>query len=207
MSLDGFMSGPDCELGWHFEYWNTEMAESFCEQLGRADTLLFGRNTYNAMAQHWQNRSSSLTASRGDLAFTEMMTSTRKIVCSRYPQIMSWKNSASLSGDIPAKVAALKKQEGKDMIIFGSGQLIASLARHDLIDQYLLWIHPVALGKGKPLFRNEDEKLSLNFRSITTFRSGVMMARYDVLHQPAVFSTGSEKRRVKKAGSAWSSEM
>lgn len=200
MSLDGFMSGPDCELGWHFAYWNAEMADSFCEELSRAGTILFGRITYHAMAQHGREQAADLSAGRGDIAFTELMNGMPKLVCSHHPQILSWQNSRLLLGDAVDQISALKGDAGKDIVVYGSGQLIEALARHDLIDAYNLWIHPVVLGRGKRLFRNEKQSANLRLKSVTPFHSGVMMTRYEVLHPPCeTRAGGTQKRMVKKA--------
>ena len=83
VTLDGFMSGPNCELDWHFRSWTSEMAESLCAELNEADTILLGRTTYLAMAQYWQSKALDLSFPREDLVFVDMMNSYTKIVISK----------------------------------------------------------------------------------------------------------------------------
>src|SRR5882762_1112837 len=93
MTLDGYMSGPDCELDWHFQSWNEEMAASASEQLAQADTILLGRVTYLAMAAYWSSKVASLSTPRADIDFADMMNSYNKIVFSKTLPAVGWSNS------------------------------------------------------------------------------------------------------------------
>lgn len=178
MTLDGFMAGPDCELDWHFSRWNDEMARSISEQLGQADTILLGRITYRGMARHWSAAPVSLTTPREDLDFADMLHHYPKIVFSETLLNVSWNNSRLLKGNIEKEVTKLKQQPGKDMIIYGSGRLVSSLTQLRLIDEYRLWVHPVILGSGKPLFRELQQMLPLSLYKTETFSSGVVILYY-----------------------------
>lgn len=180
VTLDGFMAGPNCELDWHFNSWTDEMAKTTAEQLSRADTILFGRITYNAMARYWPARMSEIHCSRGDLEFAEMMNNYAKIVFSRTLTVPEWNNSTLISGDPGPAVMKLKKQPGKHMIIYGSGKIVSSLIRLSLVDELLLWVHPVAIGKGKPLFNQLPENIHLNLYNTKTFSSGVVLLQYTI---------------------------
>ncbi|SFE96514.1 Dihydrofolate reductase [Chitinophaga sp. CF118] len=179
VTLDGFMAGPNCELDWHFENWAPDMAASLCEQLSKADTIILGRVTYSAMARYWPGRATDMSFPREDLAFAEMMNSYKKIVFSKNMSTPVWNNSRFVKGNLRRVVLQLKRQEGKDIIIYGSGQLVASLIQLELIDEYLLWMHPVVLGKGKPLFRELQDKLNMKLVKLETFRSGVVVLYYE----------------------------
>jgi dihydrofolate reductase len=184
VTLDGFMSGPDCELDWHFSAWNNEMAQVAAEQLNRADTIILGRITYRAMARYWPMQAKNMACAREDIAFADMMNTYTKIVFSKTLQRPEWHNTKLVTGRIAEEIASLKQQPGKDMIIYGSGKLVAALMQLHLVDEYQLWIHPVVLGKGKPLFGELKDKLNMRLISTTKFGSGVVMMSYDCF--PAV---------------------
>lgn len=178
VTLDGFMAGPECELDWHFNRWNNEMAELASRQLSQADTIMLGAITYRAMASYWPMQSSNMSYSRNDIPFADMMNSYTKIVFSDSIKQSYWNNSIILKGEMINQVKKLKDGQGKDMIIYGSGKMIASLQPYDLIDEYHLWIHPVILGKGKPLFRDPDHSLTLELYKTHTFKTGVIVLFY-----------------------------
>lgn len=179
VSLDSFMSGPNCELDWHFERWGPDLAQSFCEQLSHADTILLGRVTYCAMAQYWPQKAQDLSFPREDIAFADMMNNHTKVVFSGTLTRPVWTNSKLVNGNLETEILNLKQQPGKDIIIYGSGKLITSLVElGGLIDEFVLWVHPVILGKGKPLFKHLPNSLCLKLVKTDTFRSGVVMLDY-----------------------------
>jgi dihydrofolate reductase len=182
VTLDGFMSGPNCELDWHFQSWTEEMAESTAELLGDADTILFGRVTYKAMASYWSSKTTTLTTSREDIDFAMMMNSYTKIVFSKTLVKPEWNNSRIMRGDIAASIIELKKLPGRNMIIYGSGRMVDSLIQLGLVDEYQLWVHPVIIGKGKPLFNNLHSTINLELYKAKRFSSGVMLLCYKYQH-------------------------
>jgi dihydrofolate reductase len=178
ITLDGFMAGPNCELDWHFNRWTTEMADAQCEQLSRAGTILLGRVTYNAMAAYWSAAKSNLCFPRGDLAFADLMNSRQKVVFSRTIKELNWENSVQLSGNLGSEIYKLKKLDGNDIIIYGSSKLIGGLMRLGIIDEYILWIHPVMLGTGKPLFSKTKDITNMRLSNVQQFNSGVILLHY-----------------------------
>jgi dihydrofolate reductase len=180
VTLDGYMAGPKCELDWHFNTWTDEMAQSITEQLSKADTILLGRVTYTGMAKHWTSTPVGLLTPREDLDFADMLNHYPKIVFSKTLTTVTWNNSKILKGNIAKEVIKLKHQAGKDMIIYGSGQLVASLTKLGLIDEYRIWVHPVVLGDGKPLFKEVQQKLNLSLYKTQSFSSGVVILFYKV---------------------------
>jgi dihydrofolate reductase len=180
ITLDGFVSGSDSELDWHFQSWNEEMAQSLTQQLNKADTILLGRITYKAMAAYWPTSTCDPFFPREDIAFAEMMNGYSKIVFSKTLKKTHWNNSRLIKGNIEYEIAQLKHQQGKDIIIYGSNQLVSALVEFGLIDECQVWIHPVILGNGKPLFKNLHEKLDMKLLKIKTFRSGVVMLNYGI---------------------------
>lgn len=178
ITLDGYMAGPYAELDWHFDFWNEEMAEFACDQLKMADAILLGRVTYNAMAKYWRSVSMDSSCPRADIAFANMMNNHHKIVFSRTLEKPEWNNSRLINRDINNEVRKLKKDTGGDMIIYGSATIVNALTRSGLIDDYLFWVHPVVLGKGKTIFKNSFTWPSLNLFKTRIFSSGVIVLHY-----------------------------
>ena len=178
VTLDGFMAGPDCGLDWHFERWSSEMAESLSHYLGNADTIILGSVTYKAMADYWPKRAACLSISREDIAFADMMNSYTKVVFSKTIHETNWNNSRLVRGNLKSEILKMKREEGKDMIVFGSGKLATAMIREDLVDEYRLWIHPLLLGSGKPFFNAIDNKHELRLIDRNSFPSGVVELRY-----------------------------
>jgi dihydrofolate reductase len=142
--------------------------------------LLFGRRTYEDFYGVWPNRK--------DNPFTEVLNNTRKYVASRtLKEPLPWMNSTLLKGDVAQAVAELKAEPVKDIVILGSGELIQTLMQHNLIDQYMLLIHPLVLGSGRRLFRDGGTFATLRLIDSKTASTGVVIATYE----PAKPSSGN----------------
>src|SRR6185436_2646110 len=139
ITLDGFMAGANCELDWHFKFWNEEMAEFACEQLRNVDAILLGRITFTGMSKYWRSVSMDDTYPGADIAFADMMNNHLKIVFSRTLEKPEWNNSRIIRNNIAKEVSRLKKEEGKNMIIYGSGTIVNQLTKAGLIDDYIFW--------------------------------------------------------------------
>lgn len=188
VTLDGFMSGSDCGLDWHFKSWTNEMAASLCRQLAEADTILLGRITYTAMATYWNAKALHTSCSREDIVFTEMMNRYSKVVVSRTLTTATWNNAVLINGNLAAAIRHLKQQSGKDIIVYGSGQLLSALVHMNLVDEYRLWIHPVAIGKGKPLFSSSlHVQQPMELMKTEIFGSGVVLLYYKCKQAAANF--------------------
>ncbi len=179
VTLDGFMSGLESELDWHFQNWSSDMAELLSQELGNADTIILGRSTYDAMSEYWPSQSDCLSFPREDIAFADMMNSYTKLVFSSSIHHVHWRNSRIVRDNLASEIIKLKKLKGKNMIIYGSGKLVRSLLSLNLIDEFLLWIHPVLIGEGVSLFK---ENIKKNFSLVNgrTFDSGVVALRYRI---------------------------
>src|SRR5207302_1706549 len=180
VTLDGVMQAParreeDTRDGFSHGGWaipgNDEvMARKMAEGVPRSGLLLLGRRTYEDFYAVWPQRT--------DSPFSDALTKARKYVVSRtLTEPLPWENSILLSGDAADAVAELKQQLGDDLTIFGSGALVASLIAVDLIDEYLLMIHPLVLGSGRRLFpAGHSVQLRLVDNVATT--TGVVIATY-----------------------------
>lgn len=189
-TLDGFMAGTNGELDWHFDYWDEEMAAHANLHLRDADTIILGRVTYEVMSQYWQSMLTGLQQSREDLAFADMMNNYQKIVFSRTLKLTGWKNSSIVRSLNATAVKQLKKASGKDMIVYGSGKIVSKLMQLDLVDEFIIWTHPVILSRGKPAFGRLGSKLELIPDSPKFLRSGVLMTRYQ---RPEILSVNQNR--------------
>jgi dihydrofolate reductase len=177
LSLNGCMAGPDGGLQWHHNHWSEDMARAITQQLADADTILLGRITYLAMAPHWRAGIGNGYGARQDMDFADMMRSHTKVVVSgTLAAANCWPNTELINSDLALAVAALKRQPGKNIIVYGSGTLVDALARLDLVDEYRLWLHPVIIGLGRPLFSGLSA--SLQFMARQVFDTGVVLLCY-----------------------------
>lgn len=170
VSLDGFIAGPRGEIDWFV--WNDETAAVSKELLGSIDTILFGRVTYELMADFWP------TATTEDPVITAAMNNLAKIVFSWTLPTVSWQNAQLASTNLADAIMALKRRPGKDMAIFGSGSIVAKLTQLRLIDEYRLFVNPVLLGSGKVQFSVLEKQLDLTLLESRTFATGVVMLQY-----------------------------
>jgi dihydrofolate reductase len=144
VTLDGFYDRPEpWNLDFHMSVWGDELEAFSIEQSREIGTLLFGRKTHQGMAAHW---------SRETGAIAEFMNGVDKAVASRTLTEPGWSNARLLEGDLVTAVETLKHEEGRDIYVFGSGELVGDLLRANLVDEIRLCVAPVTLGAGKPLF-------------------------------------------------------
>jgi dihydrofolate reductase len=151
-------------------YWNEELGKHQSELLFSSDALLLGRVTYEEFAAAWPSRS-------GD-PFTEYINRIPKFVASRTLQEpLTW-NASLLKGDTAKEVQKLKRQAGKNILIYGSSELVNTLMRHDLIDAYCVMLFPIALGTGRRFFGDGGKKVTLRLTGSTTTGTGVAVLTY-----------------------------
>jgi len=173
------MAGPNGELDWHFDHWNEEMAQQAIQQLRSVGTILVGRVTYEAMAAYWP-MAPEHTSTDTDIEYATLMNNLPKIVFSKTLKSVKWNNSRLAAKDIREEIAGLKKQAGKDVIIWGGAGIVHTFIRLGLIDEYRLWVAPVVLGKGQPLFIDSKNKIDLRLSDIKTFSNSVALLYYQL---------------------------
>jgi len=171
VSVDGFFAGPNGEIDWHNV--NEEFNTFAIEQLNSVDTLVFGRVTYELMASYWPTEA----AIKDDHEVAAKMNALQKVVFSKTLQKVEWQNSRLAKNDIVEEITQLKKEDGRDMVIFGSGKIVSVLAQAGLIDEYRLIVNPVVLGKGKSLFTGA-EQFKLKLLDTRQFQSGNVLLKY-----------------------------
>ena len=148
------------------------------ESITSTDAFLLGRKTYEIFAAHWPK----VTDENDPIATS--LNSKPKYVASRTLDQVDWNNSTLLKGDVAEAVAELKRQPGGDLQTQGSGELIQTLMRHDLVDEYRLLVYPVVLGKGKRLFRDGNVPAALRLVDTKTTSSGIAIHTYESAGKP-----------------------
>ena len=175
VSLDGLMEGPDGELDWHLV--DDELHRHFNEQLRAMGGFLDGRLTYELMAGYWPTADADPSSSEVVAEFAQIWREMPKIVYSRTLERAEW-NTTVVREVVAAEVMALKAQPGGDLVL-GGADLGAAFRRHDLIDEYRIYVHPIVVGRGKPMFEPSDAKMSLRLAEARTFSNGVVLLRYE----------------------------
>lgn len=169
MTLDGYVEGPNRDISWHLDVWGEELERFSIEQGNAAGGLLFGRITYELMASHWPGE-------KGEIA--DFMNALPKFVFSRTLTRSGWTNTQMFNGDMPGTVARLKRDTAKDIFLFGSANLAASLILHGLIDEFRIGVTPHLLGAGTPLFKPNQDRRKLKLIDSRPLSNGTVILRY-----------------------------
>jgi dihydrofolate reductase len=169
ISLDGVVEEPG---KWSIPYFSDDLAEYKSDELAASDTLLLGRITYEGFAAAWPK----LEDVEGD--FAVRMNTLPKYVVSTSMSEAGWNNSRVIRDSVPEAVADLKRQDGGDILIGGSGALAQTLIAHDLIDEIRMLVHPVTVGEGARLFAGATEQTRFALSGTKTFESGVVALTY-----------------------------
>jgi dihydrofolate reductase len=179
ITLDGYFEGPQAwDLEFHEYAWGEELKRFSLEQGREVGALLFGRVTYDGMAAHW-------TTAKGEIA--DFMNAVPKYLFSGTRESADWNNTTLVKGDAGEAVAQLKEQPGKDLFVFGSADLSATLIRHRLFDEYRIGLVPVTMGEGNPLFKRDSEPLRLELLQSRPLGSRCLLLRY----QPAAVAAAA----------------
>jgi dihydrofolate reductase len=195
LSLDGVMQAPGSSEedaaegfdlgGWSMSYWDEAMGGWMDEIMSQPSEMVLGRKTYDIFAGYWPNASPEEGA--------EAMNGTTKHVASRtLSSPLAWENSELLEGDAVEALTALKEQDGPDLNVVGSSNLIQSLLAAGLVDEFVLWIFPVVVGKGKRLFGNGAVPQGLKLKDSKVSTSGVILATYVADGEIGYKANGSE---------------
>ncbi len=181
LTLDGVMQAPGRSDedrregfehgGWAGPYHDPVMMKAMGEGMSQGADLLFGRRTYEDFFKVWPGRT--------DNPFTAVLDNSQKFVASKtLREPLPWQNSTLLPGDAAGSVARLKAQPGKDLLVLGSGDLMQTLIRHGLVDEYVLLIHPLLLGSGRRLFNTDVHRSALRLVKSVPTTTGVLIATY-----------------------------
>jgi dihydrofolate reductase len=186
VSLDGVIQGPGLpdedreggfeHGGWQAPYFDEESGKVITEHTARLEALLLGRKTYELFAAYWPQAA-------GEDPIAARLNSAPKYVASRTLDTVEWNNSKLIEGDVADAVARLKRDHGQIDVI-GSGNLVQTLLRHDLVDRLNVWIYPVLLGSGKRLFADGTVPTALRLVESATFPKGAVLLAYQRTGKP-----------------------
>jgi dihydrofolate reductase len=170
LSLDGVMESPD---KWHFPYFDEEMGQAVAEGFAAADAMLIGRVNYEEWAAYWPQQDPE----ENPMA-AQMNAMKKYVVSTTLREPLEWWNSTLIGEDVADEIANLKRGEGGDIVISGSGTLVRSLLRLGLLDELKLMIHPIVVGGGKRLFEEGEGQTELELVDARTFSTGVLYLTY-----------------------------
>jgi dihydrofolate reductase len=174
VSLDGFIEATNGDLRW--SYPDEELHKHFNDRESEIDIHLYGRGLYENMAAFWPTADENPSAPKVEIEYARIWKDMKKIVFSKTLQQVGW-NSQLVSGNIAEEVNRLKAQPGKDMSVGGAG-IAAAFMHLGLIDEYWLYLHPIVLGGGKPMFPHLRDKINLQLVETRKFGCGVVLLRY-----------------------------
>lgn len=190
ISLDGVIADPQ---DWHFPYFSEEMGEAVSTLVASADTMLFGRVTYEGFAGAWPDREAE---GGEDAGFAKALGDMRKIVFSHGAVDLTWRNSEQPQGDLVETAALLKAEEGGDITLSGSTSIVRQLLAAELIDELHLLVHPVVLRNGAMRLFDEGTPIPLRLLSATPFETGVVHLVYGPAAAPAAAGYDEAKTHI-----------
>jgi Dihydrofolate reductase len=181
LTLDGVMQAPGgpgeddsggfAHGGWSVNYWDEQMGQVMGEAMNTPFALVLGRKTYDIFAAYWPHAT--------DDAGAKPLNDATKYVASRSHPTLGWSNSVLIEGDAAEGIAALKEEDGPELQVHGSGDLIQTLLRHNLVDRFRLWIFPLVIGSGKRLFSEGTVPSGLKLTDTKVSSTGVVIGTYE----------------------------
>jgi dihydrofolate reductase len=204
LTLDGVMQapgGPEEDPsggfehgGWSVGYWDEQMERAMGESMSKPFDLVLGRKTYEIFAAHWPH---------SDDPGAEPLNKATKHVASTTLKEVEWENSKLIEGEVPEGVRALKEEDGPELQVHGSGNLIQTLIEHGLVDEFRLWIFPLVLGTGRRLFDGGTVPAGLELAGSQVSSSGVVIATYrsgaEIKYGSFAAETPSEAEQARRA--------
>lgn len=179
LTLDGVMQAPggkDEDTSGGFQHGGWQMAyegdSTVIDEMNKAGGFLIGRKTYDLFSRYWPTEGKDIPF------FGDLMNNLPKYVASKTLNKVDWNNSTLLKGDLKEAIIKVKNEPGKDIYIWGSSDLCQTLMRLNVIDEYVLMIHPVVLGSGKRLFKEGSSKQDLELVNSKTTKDGIVVITY-----------------------------
>lgn len=171
MTIDGYIGGPNGEMDWLVFDWDNELKNYVAALTRPVDCIVLGRNLAEGFIPHW--------ASCPDLEGASKINESKKVVFTKTLTESKWDNTVLAQGELIKEINSLKQQDGGDLIAYGGGGFVSSLIKHGLIDEYHLFVNPIAIGKGLPIFAELETKQALCLVKSTVFSCGIVVLHYD----------------------------
>ncbi|MEO6667992.1 MAG: dihydrofolate reductase family protein [Ferruginibacter sp.] len=178
ISLDGFVAGPNGEMDWIKV--DEEIFDHMGKRIGETDTALYGRVTYEMMESYWPTAGDKPTASKHDIKHSKWYKQAHKVVLSKTMKNADLPNTTIISDNLFNRIKEIKQQQGSEILLFGSPTATHALIQQNLIDGYCLFVNPIILGRGIPLFGASEDKIALKLITTKQFTSGVTELNYTV---------------------------
>jgi len=176
MSIDGYIAGPNGEMDWLVWDWDDRLKAYVNELTEHVDCIVLGRKLAQGFIPYW----AGVAANPDDPEHTagKKFTDTHKVVFTKTLEESAWKNTVLAKGSLVDEITKLKKQVGKDIIVYGGATFVSALIKEGLIDEYHLFIDPVAIGKGMTIFKELDSNRNLTLVKSTAFECGIVVLNY-----------------------------
>lgn len=176
LSLDGYVAGPKGEMDWMMWNWDDQIKDYITALTEPVDCILLGSHMPEGFVGHWK----AITANPADpqFPFAKKMYDTPKVVFSKKLEKSTWDNTVVAKGDISEEVNKLKTQPGKDIIAYGGANFASNLIKYNLIDEYYLFVNPVIIGDGMPIFKEIIQKRNLKLVQAIPFSCGIVVLHY-----------------------------
>ena len=179
ITLDGFVAGPNGEMNWIKV--DEEIFDYIGKRIAGTDSALYGRKTYEMMEGYWPDAGKAPDASKHDIEHSAWYNKAHKIVLSKSLKGQSLPNTTFISDNLKERINEIKGGQGSEILVFGSPTATHSLMKEGLIDGYWLFVNPILLGQGIPLFKDVKERIDLKLSPVTRqFASGVTELNYVV---------------------------
>lgn len=181
LTIDGLVAGPKGELDWMTWNWTDDIKNYVNDLTDPIDCILLGKNMTEGFISHWKKVTQN--SDDPEYPFAKKMYDTPKIVFSKTleksdPLVKGWNNTVLAKRDISEEINELKKQPGKDIVVYGGANFVSNLIKYDLIDEYQLFINPVVIGNGMTIFKEREQKLNLKLVKATPFDCGIVALCY-----------------------------
>jgi dihydrofolate reductase len=178
ISLDGFVAGPNGEMNWIKV--DEEIFDFVGQRINKGDTAMYGRVTYQMMENYWPTAGDKPDASKHDIEHSRWYGRVHKVVLSRTMKDAGLSNTTIISDNLADSINEIKQQGDSEILLFGSPTATHALIQQNLVDGYWLFVNPIVLGTGIPLFTDIPEKIKLNLLSTRSFSNGVTELNYVV---------------------------
>lgn len=176
ISVDGYIAGPNGEMDWMTWNWDDELKQYVTDLTDSIDTILLGRKMAGGFISHWANVVT--TPDDPTYAFAKKMVAAHKVVFTGTLEKSEWDNTSLAKGDLVEEVTKLKSENGKDIIVYGGAGFMSNLIKHNLIDEYHLFINPAIIANGMPIFKEIGQKLNLKLVKSSPFSCGIVVLTY-----------------------------
>jgi dihydrofolate reductase len=175
ITVDGFIAGPNGEMDWLTFDWDDALKNYVSALTEPVDCIVLGRKLAQGFIPHW--------AANPQLEGAQKINETSKVVFTKTIDDADWTNTTLAKGDLAAEINALKEQDGQDIIAYGGGTFVSALVKHELIDEFHLFVNPVIIGNGMPIFSEVTSKQALTLVSVKSFSCGIVVLHYERNHQ------------------------